>query len=436
MSSSGYSAPSSAETFSITIDSGTATQVSIAANATRDQAIAAIQSTIDNNSGGSGNNEFNAVTVEEVGTDEFKIISAEKSLQISGVAESSSLGLSNTTVNASVQGDLVLTRAEDADTVEELSKGGFTFVESGTTNAASGFVCSNVSTFIVVGTGSNAGILTTEQIEFVQFSGAGSFTAGTGISISGAGQISVLANQTHLANLTASGGAISLTSASTGSMDNVAIGGTTPAAGTFSALTSSGGAVSLTSTGVVGTMNNVNIGGTTAGTGSFTDLTASNGTLTLTSTNAVGTMNNVNIGGTTAGSGTFTSLTSSGGQVQLTSNSAGSMDNVVIGSSTPAAGTFTSVTCTSDITLKTNVQTIEGQTGLDKLNRITPISWNWKEGADTKSTRMGVSAQQLAKIITDTVVENANCQLSVNYTDLLGLIISSVQELSRKINEQ
>ena len=76
-------------------------------------------------------------------------------------------------------------RANDADSWTELNKGSFAFVEAGT-NAGHGFVVT------VANTGSTFG----EQgadIEFTQFSGAGAFTAGNGLTLTGT-EFSVNAN--------------------------------------------------------------------------------------------------------------------------------------------------------------------------------------------------------------------------------------------------
>lgn len=67
------------------------------------------------------------------------------------------------------------TRASDADTSAEVTAGMFVFVEEGSTQADTGWVL----------TTNNAITLGTTGLSFTQFSGAGSYTAGTGISISG-----------------------------------------------------------------------------------------------------------------------------------------------------------------------------------------------------------------------------------------------------------
>ena len=71
-------------------------------------------------------------------------------------------------------GGTVLTRATDFDTTTEIASGDFTFVSNGTLYADTGWVQTNPVT--TVGTSS---------IVFVQFSGAGTYTAGTGLTLSG-----------------------------------------------------------------------------------------------------------------------------------------------------------------------------------------------------------------------------------------------------------
>jgi hypothetical protein len=65
------------------------------------------------------------------------------------------------------------TRSTDMNAPAEFP-GAFTFVEQGTTNADTGYVCTNNS--VVVGT---------TEITFAQFSGAGSYVAGNGITLTG-----------------------------------------------------------------------------------------------------------------------------------------------------------------------------------------------------------------------------------------------------------
>lgn len=71
-------------------------------------------------------------------------------------------------------GGTVLTRATDFDTTTEVASGDFTFVTNGTLYANTGWVQTNDTTSIG-----------TSPIAFVQFSGAGAYTAGTGLTLTG-----------------------------------------------------------------------------------------------------------------------------------------------------------------------------------------------------------------------------------------------------------
>jgi len=83
-------------------------------------------------------------------------------------------------------------RATDYDSTPEVDAGDFIFIEEGTTNGKTGWIQTNVVTTIG-----------TDAIEFTQFSGAGTVTAGTNISVSG-NQVSVIAAPTFAGLVTAS----------------------------------------------------------------------------------------------------------------------------------------------------------------------------------------------------------------------------------------
>jgi hypothetical protein len=82
-------------------------------------------------------------------------------------------GLYKVTTEGTAGVPYVLTRAVEMDTSSEFT-GAFTFIESGSTLAGTGWVCTTVNP--TVGT---------TAITFSQFSGAGTVLAGTGISVSG-----------------------------------------------------------------------------------------------------------------------------------------------------------------------------------------------------------------------------------------------------------
>jgi hypothetical protein len=71
-------------------------------------------------------------------------------------------------------GGTVLTRATDFDTAAEMASGDFTFISNGTLYANTGWVQTDPVT-----------IVGTSPVTWVQFSGAGTYTAGTGLTLVG-----------------------------------------------------------------------------------------------------------------------------------------------------------------------------------------------------------------------------------------------------------
>ncbi|MBR3021907.1 MAG: tail fiber domain-containing protein [Bacteroidaceae bacterium] len=105
----------------------------------------------------------------------------------------------------------------------------------------------------------------------------------------------------------------------------------------------------------------------------------------------------------------------------------------------------------SDYRLKENVETLPTTT-LDNIRKINVIQFNYKqrEVDDAKGKTIGlyeedspilthkhygVIAQELQKIYPDLVIEGEDGYLSVNYVELVPLLIQSVQELSAKLDE-
>jgi hypothetical protein len=95
-------------------------------------------------------------------------------------------GIYTVTTVGTVSIPWVLTRATDFDQAAEMASA-FVFVEAGTTNADTGYTCTTNNP-ITVGTTS---------INWVQFSGAGTYTAGTGLTLTGT-VFSVNSSQTQI----------------------------------------------------------------------------------------------------------------------------------------------------------------------------------------------------------------------------------------------
>lgn len=249
------------------------------------------------------------------------------------------------------------TRAPDMNTWDEVVHA-FTFIQDGSTLADTGWVCTAAST----------GTIGVTAMPWTQFSGAGTYTAGTGLTLTGTvfsitntavtaasygaasktltatvnaqGQLTALAETAiAITNSQVSGlGTMSTQNANSvavtgGTIDGTTVGGTTAAAVTGTTVTAAtkfvgsyfdasgsgggslrtasgsaclqwgaGGGVNLTLDGAFN-MNPANASISIAPTGT--------GTLTVNPA-ALGTINNMTIGATTAAAGTFTNLTFTG----------------------------------------------------------------------------------------------------------------------------
>ena len=102
--------------------------------------------------------------------------------------------------------ETVLTRATDFDTAAEIAGGDFTFVENGTLYNSTGWVVEN-----------EVNTVGTDNVVWTQFSGAGTFVGGTGITITGNSiaadttVVAPLANPTFTGTVTVSASGIAFT---------------------------------------------------------------------------------------------------------------------------------------------------------------------------------------------------------------------------------
>lgn len=83
---------------------------------------------------------------------------------------------------------------------------------------------------------------------------------------------------------------------------------------------------------------------------------------------------------------------------------------------------------TSDLDLKTNVNTVEN--ALETVNSLRGVSFDWKS---TGKKSYGIIAQELEEILPDLVTTQQN--KSVNYNGLVGVLIQAVKELSTEVEE-
>lgn len=93
-------------------------------------------------------------------------------------------------------------------------------------------------------------------------------------------------------------------------------------------------------------------------------------------------------------------------------------------------GTLT--TSASDERLKQNVMAINSSSTLDKINQLKPSTFDWKSDG---SHDLGLIAQEVQGIFPELVFTNpSDGYLGINYSRFTPLLISAIQELSRKVD--
>ena len=221
----------------------------------------------------------------------------------------------------------VLTRAADFDTGAEIAGGDFTFVTGGTQYNSTGWV--QIDEVTVVGT---------DPIVWLQFSGAGEYTAGTGLTLTGT--VFSITNTTVTAGSYGNGDYnATFTVNSQGQLTAAANVALTPNAANLSGTTLSSTVVnsSLTSVGTLGSLAvtaNVTAGNVYANSGTI-GASLLTGTLTTAAqpnVTSVGTLANLTVGGTSnlGPVGNVTITGGSSGQV-LSTNGSGGLSFITIG---------------------------------------------------------------------------------------------------------
>ena len=98
-------------------------------------------------------------------------------------------------------------------------------------------------------------------------------------------------------------------------------------------------------------------------------------------------------------------------------------------------GSFTAtgnVTAYSDIKLKDNIETISNP--LDKINQINGVTFDRIDTPEI-GRQSGVIAQEVEKVLPEVVQENEEGIKSVSYGNMVGLLIESIKELKRNVDD-
>jgi hypothetical protein len=88
----------------------------------------------------------------------------------------------------------------------------------------------------------------------------------------------------------------------------------------------------------------------------------------------------------------------------------------------------------SDRRLKTNIR--RTNYGLKEIMNLQPVSWNWKDKNLDAASQLGLIAQDARKIVPEIVSGNEQTTtLSINYTELIPVLINAVKEQQQQIEE-
>ena len=90
---------------------------------------------------------------------------------------------------------------------------------------------------------------------------------------------------------------------------------------------------------------------------------------------------------------------------------------------------------TSDINLKTKIETITGALG--KVSTLSGITFNWNEkaqGKDQTRREAGIIAQQIREVLPEAVAERDDGTLAVRYEQLVPLLIEAIKELKAEVD--
>ena len=221
------------------------------------------------------------------------------------------------------------TRTTDADTWDELTSA-FTFIEQGTVNGDCGFVC----------TANAGGTLGTTALPWSQFSGAGTFTAGTGLTLTGS--VFSLTSPVAVAN-----GGTGLTSLGSGVATFLGTPSSANLAAAVSDETGSGSLVFATSPTLVTPILGTPQSGTLT---SCTGLPISTGVSGLGTGVATALAVNVGSAGAPVVNGGALGVPSSGTVTNLTGTASINI-NGTVGATTPSTGAFTTLSASGNVTI-------------------------------------------------------------------------------------
>lgn len=87
----------------------------------------------------------------------------------------------------------------------------------------------------------------------------------------------------------------------------------------------------------------------------------------------------------------------------------------------------------SDARVKTNIQIIDNP--LDRIKKVRGVTFTRTDFEDKEKRYAGVIAQEMIEALPEVVTENADGELSVSYGNVVSLLIESIKEQQKQIEE-
>lgn len=175
----------------------------------------------------------------------------------------------------------------------------------------------------------------------------------------------------------------------------------------------------------------VEIDGNTTSTGSIRSVGTNNATFT--SASDFNSLPEVSMNSQNDANAEFIARVENNGSVDFATLSIAdeNLSNQVFISGENGSVTATTLNQTSDSRLKTNVTTLSN--ALVNTLEMRGVSYNWIDDNKSQNTQIGVIAQEVEEIYPEFVHTNDEGMKSVNYSQMVAVLIEAVKELNNKI---
>jgi hypothetical protein len=93
------------------------------------------------------------------------------------------------------------------------------------------------------------------------------------------------------------------------------------------------------------------------------------------------------------------------------------------------------VKLTSDQRLKKDITALDDASGLATIEKLTPVTFHWKDGAWDRNLQYGFIAQDVQKVLPELVGADKDGTLNLNYDGLIAPMVKAMQEQQAEIKD-